>query len=151
MATCEIIDEKCKKSGGIPTVSTAIASVLSAVRSRGSDASDFRDAVHEATHALQAKVPPPWDRERIHGYLTRFCKGLPERLVEAEARARATEMVACRTVGIEYDAPGWLAIAVIEAGRFGISIPVVAFADRVDRIAAAPETEHRVRRILRLK
>lgn len=129
----------------------AIASVLAAVRSRGSDAEDFRGAVHEATHALQAKVPPPWDRERVNGYLARFCEGRPERLVEAEARARAAEMVACRQVGIEYDAPGWLAISVIEAGRFGISIPVVAFADRVDRIATAPETEHRVRRILKLK
>lgn len=133
------------------TSAPTIASVLSAIRRRGSDASDFRDAVHEATHALQAKVPPPWDRERVNGYLTRFCKGLPERLMEAEARARATEMVACRAVGIEYDAGGWMAIAVIEAGQAGISIPVVAFADWVDRIAAAPETERRVRRILRLK
>lgn len=129
----------------------AIASILAAVRSRGSNAKDFRDAVHEATHALQAKVPPPWDRERVNGYLTRFCEGRPERLVEAEARARATEMVACRQVGIDYDAPSWFTIAVIEAGRFGISIPVVAFADQVERIACAQETDRRVRRILRLK
>ncbi len=65
---------------------------VTAVRARGNDARDIRDAAHEACHALDFKVKGKWTRVAID-------RAKPRRLGEQlmhEILARAVEQLVCR-------------------------------------------------------
>lgn len=131
----------------------AADAVIAAIVSRGSDAHDLRDAVHEATHALQARCPPPWDRERIDWYLKRSCSSQDRvtALVDREVRARAAEMHACERFGVEYDLEQWSAIACMETGNtLQVWLKLDVIARRVKALASRQETRRLVDRIVKL-
>jgi hypothetical protein len=83
--------------------------LLAAIQAHGCDATDLRDAAHEAHHALFAKVKPPWERERIHQALMRRAKGrlASGQLVIYELNARAVEWIVCERFDITYDLTKW--------------------------------------------
>lgn len=72
--------------------------LIAAIRARGSDVFDLRDAAHEAHHALSAKVRGKWTRERIHSAVIRL--GRSYELAD-EVMARAVESLVCAHFGIE--------------------------------------------------
>ena len=76
-------------------------SIIAAIRANGSDATDLRDAAHEACHALQWGVKKKWTRENIHAK-----KPKPHRIfgdigVRDEIDARAVEQLVCARLGVE--------------------------------------------------
>jgi hypothetical protein len=73
------------------------AALLSAIQSRGSDATDLRDAAHEACHALQWKVTKRWTRDNIHAKKPKR----PGFGVGDEIVARAVEQLVCRELGVD--------------------------------------------------
>jgi hypothetical protein len=84
--------------------------LLTAIRSHGCDATDLRDAAHEAHHALDARVRGKWSRERIHRALVAKASksGLGRStLVSYEIDARAVEWIICERYGIAYDLDAW--------------------------------------------
>lgn len=100
------------------------ASIVAAIRSRGSDARDLRDAAHEAHHALRCNLRGPWERERIHARLMAITEGSAMLLLQEEIDARAVEWVVCRDFGQEYDADHWAMIAAMESIKGGMAAPV---------------------------
>lgn len=87
--------------------------LLAAVRKRGGEPRDPRDAAHEACHALDAKLKGPWTRDNIHEALTKFCgdRGV---MLYHEIRARAVEMVVCQQLDIPYDVEQWASTCYLE-------------------------------------
>jgi hypothetical protein len=78
-------------------MSEQVERLIAAVRKRGSDARDLRDAVHEASHGLRLKMHlDTWDREEIHA----ACMDLrPGDVYVEELMARAVEQVVCDRLG----------------------------------------------------
>lgn len=71
--------------------------LLKAIRDRGSDARDLRDAAHEACHALSWSVKKRWTRENIHARKPR-ARALG---VSDEILARAVEQLVCQRLGVD--------------------------------------------------
>lgn len=75
---------------------------VAAVRAKGSDAADVRDAAHEACHAISWKVPAPWTRDNIHARKPedhRIFGAMPG--VREEVLARAVEQIVCEELGVD--------------------------------------------------
>lgn len=70
--------------------------LIEAVRAKGSDARDLRDAAHEACHALMWKAKK-WDRDSIHKKKPR---GLSYAVAD-EITARAVEQLVCAEFGVD--------------------------------------------------
>lgn len=135
--------------------------LVAAVRARGSDADDARDAAHEALHALRAGRPwqrgrrhvlaDGWDREVIHAALVRSKRGrerIGAYLFAEEVLARAVERIVCRRVGHDIGDPEhWLFIAAMEGTKTGFNVRMADWreaADAVERSARAAEWADRV-------
>lgn len=88
----------------------AAEAIVAAVRARGSDATDVRDAAHEACHALMWGVSKKWTRNNIH----RKCPRRSADKVADEITARAVEMAVCGRFGVAYDLKHWAFVAWIE-------------------------------------
>lgn len=71
------------------------AALIAAVRARGSDVQDVRDAAHEAAHALPRNLRD-WSRRSVDRAMQRI--DLKRRLRE-ETTVRAMEQVVCRELG----------------------------------------------------
>lgn len=89
------------------------ARIVAAVRSRGSNASNLRDAAHEACHALDAKLRGRWERERLHSALERHC-GDHGTMIYYEMRARAVEALCCEQIEGNHDVQHWALICWME-------------------------------------
>jgi hypothetical protein len=113
--------------------------VVLAIRSRGSDAHDLRDAAHEATHAMQSRIRGPWERERLHAALERVTlrgnsnAGFIRSMIRHELQARAVEMLACQQYGIPYEPEKWAMWCAMETVKT-YRIDVGSIADLVDAI-----------------
>jgi hypothetical protein len=107
-----ILDEQSTPMGRFTA-----ASLIEAIRSRGSDARDLRDAAHEAHHAIVAGVRGPWDREVIHRALMRKGKSFAQ---DDEVMARAVEQIVCADLGVDCgDVDTWAFLACMEALKGG--------------------------------
>lgn len=96
--------------------------LVAAVRAKGSDARDVRDAAHEATHALRWKVRAPWTRDRIHDKAP--APRDASRKIREEIIARAVEALICAELGVEYDLPTWAMTCAMEQVKMeGIAVP----------------------------
>lgn len=92
------------------------ASVIAAIRVCGSDATDLRDAAHEAHHALSAGVVGKWDRERIHRAVVRLGRSGE---VRDELMARAVEQLVCAHFRVKIDPVSrWAFVSAMEAIKF---------------------------------
>lgn len=84
--------------------------LVDAVRARGSDARDARDAAHEACHALTWGVRKDWTRDNIHAKKPRNrSEGLSD-----EISARAVEAKVCEALGIPHDLEKWAGVCFME-------------------------------------
>ena len=94
--------------------------LVAAVRAKGSDADDPRDAAHEACHALEWRVTRKWTRDNIHAKRPR---GSAAYGVRDEITARAVEALVCEKLGVEYDQDRYLLACILETARDGIALP----------------------------
>ena len=125
--------------------------ILAAVRARGSDARDLRDATHEAAHALDARARR-WDRESIHRALLRRYRRDPAGWMRSEVVVRAVEQIVCETCGVD---PGpvelWAGTAILESIRNGlITLGYAEFAAAVVEELRKPATRLIAEQILAL-
>jgi len=80
-------------------LSEKAAALVAAVRARGSDAKDPRDAAHEACHALKWDVEKRWTRNNIHRKKPQLrSNGLADEIL-----ARAVEQLVSADVGYDCD------------------------------------------------
>lgn len=91
-----------------------VAALVSAVKAKGSDAMDARDAAHEACHALMWGVKKKWTRDNIHAKKPR---GSPSFGVRDEITARAVEALVCAELGIEYEQDKYVLLCIMETLR----------------------------------
>lgn len=98
--------------------------VVEAVRARGSNARDLRDAVHEAYHAVSVGAED-WDRDALMDVLARkYSRANRSEALLNELEARAAEWAACDVNGVEYDVRHWVATMCMEAVKFDrLSLP----------------------------
>lgn len=91
--------------------------LILAIRAHGSDATNLRDAVHEALHALDAELPKgKWDRQSIHDGVKRM--GIVK-AAASEAMARAVGQIVCQRLGVATKpVEHWALISAMEACGF---------------------------------
>lgn len=77
---------------------TSEAELRAAFVAHGVTAMDVRDGAHEATHALEWGVEPPWTRARVAAAAGRKSANAK---FESEVLARAVEQLVCEAVGAE--------------------------------------------------
>lgn len=87
-----------------PAAKPTAQDIIRAVRDRGSDVEDLRDAAHEACHALEFSVPDgEWDRESIDSYcqagILKNRRNARSFALRSEIFARAVEQVVCADLG----------------------------------------------------
>lgn len=123
--------------------------IIAAIRDRGSDARDLRDAAHEAHHALFANVRKRWTRDNVHAGVLRAARhrviaGRDAALVKLELDARAVEWALCDRYGLPYELDKWADIMWWETAKsMSILLPdvdQVAQAIRLTRKRAIVET-----------
>lgn len=116
--------------------------LIAVIRAHGNDATNLRDAAHEAHHAIEAGVPAgKWDRETIHRYVMKMRQGDAAR---SEIRSRAVEQIVCRRFGVDCGTvEHWAFIACMEAMKYRIPFfqSVETVVDLVTRTMATPEAE----------
>lgn len=135
--------------------------IINAVRSRGSDARDLRDAAHEACHAVELNVAVgSWDRDTIHDAImatigkrggdTMMRSLQIARVIRFETTARAVERLTCQRFDI--DIGDWADIAFMEAMQgAGIRLPSVDWIrEQIDREVTTPQVKKLVAKIFAL-
>lgn len=123
--------------------------LIAAIRKRGNDATDLRDAAHEAHHALSAGVRGPWDRESIHRAV--MAMGRADAAGD-EIMARAVEQIVCADLGVTTDSiEKWAFWACMEAIKSGIRYPSLDwFCDAVRAAMKSPEGRRAADRVMAL-
>ena len=95
---------------------TSAESLVLTLRARGVDDTDLRHCVHEASHALDAKLRHPWSNKRIDAAMKRIGPG---RAARSEILARAVEQIVCKRLGVETETlDHWVGMSVMEAIKF---------------------------------
>lgn len=98
---------------------TTAEDVILAIRARGSDATDLRDAAHEAWHAIEAAIPEgQWDRNTISARVKRKGRGWA---AASEVKARAVEQIVCQRMGVpagRHKLEDWVGTSCMEAIKF---------------------------------
>ena len=126
-----------------------VALVIAHVRSMGSDATDLRDAAHEACHALDCDAER-WDRDSVHDAVWRKYELAGDRL-RAEAFARAVERLVCECAGVPYDRDQWMLMAAMETIKNGIrGVPYSFWPKVTERMMQSNEAQEMAARILAL-
>jgi hypothetical protein len=86
------------------------------LRARGVDATDLRHCIHEASHALDAKMRGPWSNEGVSAAMKRIGPG---RAAASEILARAVEQLVCKSLSVETKPLDyWVGMSVMEAAKF---------------------------------
>lgn len=135
-------------------MSVGTEALLLAIRARGVESSDLRDAAHEACHALQWGLTKKWTRtnvERANPNKRRISLGLAD-----EITARAVEQIVCKRLGdecqtvescvmtmcmetVKFDRVSLPYDDMVKAVRRRITSPAaIAMADRVLALAETP-------------
>jgi len=118
--------------------------IIDAVRARGNNPRNLRDAAHEAHHALDAKVRGKWDRENIHRHVRRMGNG---RAALSEIMARAVEQIVCARCGVDPggDVDHWALMSAMESiknDRVDIwRIGKLTLADLIKREMGSPDAQ----------
>lgn len=121
--------------------------LLLAIRARGSDARDLRDAAHEACHALAWNVKGKWTRKKIEASNPYRSRAKMLLGVNDEITARAVEQLVCARLGVECDPVSRAVMTMcMETVKFeGIKLPynemVMAVEARMESKAAAEMAE----------
>lgn len=120
-----------------------------ALRARGIDETDLRHCVHEASHALDAKMRGLWSNSAVSAAMKRLGPG---RAAVSELLARAVEQIVCKRLGVETKSlDHWVGISVMEASKFGDRFLDYRTAlDIANRTMTTSEAEGRATEILAL-
>lgn len=128
--------------------------IVAAVREKGSDPRDVRDAAHEAAHAFQTKLQGKWERERIHQALQRKAKAMGPlsraEFVRYEVQARAVEQLVCQRLEIPYEPEKWRNTAWMETLKNGINVPTDFFNEAIERALLSRQVAQLVKQVMRL-
>lgn len=132
---------------------TPAESLLKAIRARGSDAQDLRDAAHEACHALQWNVRGKWTRRNIdranpNKGRRSYSFGLADEII-----ARAVEQLVCVKLGAECPSIEACALTMImEAMEIDrVNLPCDGTIERaIRRRLKAPEAHALAERVIAL-
>lgn len=90
--------------------------LIDAIAARGSDATDVRDAAHEAHHALSTGMAGRWTRTRIDRAVKKMGRLWA---IADEALARAVEQIVCKEVGVETDSiEKWIFMSCMETMKY---------------------------------
>lgn len=125
---------------------------VEAIRRRGSDAGDVRDAAHEACHAVDLKIiEGTWDRVTIHEALELRYRETVDQVI-CEAQARAVEMLICDHFEEPYDLHNWAFISFMETSqRQNTQVPVGFYESSIRLHAKLPKTLKLVEAVLALR
>lgn len=127
--------------------------VISAVRARGSDAEDLRDAAHEAVHGLLGNLSS-WGRNDIGRSLAGRLRSFYGRseVTGEEITARAVEAIVCERLCVEHSIERFTGVTLLEAIHGGVVIPVsdAEFAGFVRTRMKRPEAQALADRIIGL-
>jgi hypothetical protein len=97
-------------------MSATAAALLLALRARGVDNTDLRHCVHEASHALDAKMRGKWTNTAVSAAMKRLGPG---RAAASELLARAVEQIVCARLGVETKTlDHWVGVSCMEAIKF---------------------------------
>ena len=123
--------------------------LLNRLCAKGIQSDSLRDAVHEASHALECGCPEDeWnDREAIHAAVCHQYPS-PSYLIREEIEARATEWEACEQYGIDYNVDSWAFTAGMESIKNGLSMPFDAWVEGIQRAKATGVGAKRLARLL---
>ena len=92
------------------------AALVGVLRGRGVDSTDLRHCVHEASHALDAKLIEPWTNRNVASAMKRLGPG---RAAASELLARAVEQLVCARVGVTIlPLEKWIFTSCMEAMKF---------------------------------
>jgi hypothetical protein len=100
------------------TIPQALA-IVEWTRANGSDATNVRDAAHEASHALELDCES-WDRATIDDAARAL---RPGESAASEVLARAVEQLVCEALGIQHNWDEFMLIACLEAAKVGRPFP----------------------------
>jgi hypothetical protein len=135
---------RCASSNSL----SGAARLVAAVRARGSDTKDARDAAHEASHALDVGAKR-WDRESIHRALMKRRRG---EQFASEVTARAVEQIVCAKLGVDCGTvEKWASVSYMEALKH--RLPFSSYEDFLSAVRAAidsREADRGAKRILAL-
>jgi hypothetical protein len=96
---------------------TSAESLLRALNAKGVDMSDLRHCIHEASHALDAKLRGTWSNKAVDDAMRRIG---PVRAAASEIFARAIEQIVCAALGVETKSLDyWIGMSCREAAKFG--------------------------------
>lgn len=121
-----------------PTLPVSAEAVVLAVRALGSDTTNLRDAAHEASHALELRVPRgKWSRVTIDRYAQR--KKLGRGDISSEILARAVEQIVCERLGVPIASVDRLAaVAAMESNKLDrVSFDPDVFASMVRQMMSS--------------
>lgn len=123
--------------------------LLNLLREAGIRSDSLRDAVHEASHAVECGcLDGAWDdREAIHAAVC-HTHPRPAHQVREEIEARATEWEACEQHGIDYNVESWAFTAAMESIRNGVSMPYDAWLAGIRRAKEDGTGQRRFARLL---
>jgi hypothetical protein len=77
---------------------------------------DLRHCVHEASHALDARMRGPWSNKAVSVAMKRLGPG---RAARSELLARAVEQLVCERLGVKTQSlEHWIGVSVLEAIQF---------------------------------
>ncbi len=123
--------------------------IVLALRARGVDSTDLRYCVHEASHALDAKLREPWSNKAVDRAMKRIG---PVRAARSEILARAVEQLVCKRLGVETRSlETWVGMSVMEAIKF--RDPFLSYEDALvaaKRTMGTAEAEDRATEIVAL-
>ena len=109
---------------------SVVEALVLALRARGVDDIDLRHCVHEASHALDAKMRGPWSNTAVSNAMKRLGPG---RAARSELLARAVEQLVCKRLGVETKSLDyWVGMSVLEAIKYRDP-----FLDHEEALAAA--------------
>lgn len=122
------------------------AQIIAAVRARGSEARDLRDAAHEASHALEWGAES-WDRESIHDSRPSDLAAV----LASEILARAVEGLVCEALNEPTDAVEARAlVALLELSRLFGGVPFGSLVKAIRTRADAADAREMATQILAL-
>lgn len=137
-------------SPGEPELTERARRLVEAVRARGSDAQDPRDAAHEAAHALKWAVKGKWTRKKLDRASPKI-RGV--RLVD-ELEARAVEQIVSAAVGYDCGTvEHWAGVMWLEAFKIDhVSYPLEDrwLEKRIAEYMERPATMAMAQRVLEL-
>lgn len=128
-----------------------VARLLQALRERGIVSQDLRQAVHEACHALDFDLKPPWTRPRVSAAMDRPDMVGQARAEASEVLARAVERIVCLRYGVHIaDVESLASKSSQEFWKDGLTVDATRLAARISVCAGSKHAAEMADRVVGL-